>query len=240
MKKEVHIGCSSFYTAAWRDVFYPKELPTKEWFDYYCKHFDTFEVNATFYKFPTLRIFQNWFNRTPDDFLLSVKAPKLITHINKFIDCERLLDDFYTRALEGLKHKLASVLFQFPPSYHYSQERLELIISKLNLYYNNVLEFRHESWWMPEVENKLAENNITLCSVSHPNLPETIFMASSQTYFRLHGRPSMFYSDYGTVDLEKFKDLILNNNSVKKVFVYFNNTASISGILNAVEMKKLF
>lgn len=239
MKKQVYIGCSSYYNSYWKEVFYPKDLPRKQWFEFYCEHFNTYEINGTFYKFPTIKVFEDWYNKTPDDFLFSVKAPKEITHIRKFIDCESLLEDFYTKSSEGLKHKLACILFQFPPSYSYSHERLEFIISKLNLKFNNVIEFRHESWWIPEVWNELIKNNITLCSVSHPQLPETIFTIAPQLFIRLHGRPKMFYSDYSNEELLKLKDLILSS-SAEKVFVYFNNTASTAGILNALEMKKLF
>ena len=90
-----------------------------------------------------------------------------------------------------------------------------------------------------DVEDELAKNNITRCTVSHSKLPEIIFSASSPIYFRLLGRPKIFYSDYINKDLEKFKDLILNNTLAKKVFIYFNNTANTAGILSALKMKKL-
>jgi uncharacterized protein YecE (DUF72 family) len=236
--KQIHIGCSSFYNRYWKEAFYPKDLPGKDWFEYYCRYFDTYEINGTFYKFPTLKIFQNWYGKTPDDFLFSVKAPKEITHIRKFIDCELLLDDFYSLCTEGLKHKLACILFQFPPSYDYSPEKLQYIISKLDLNFKNVLEFRHTSWWIPEVWTELLKNNIIFCSVSHPQLPETVFTFSPLVYIRLHGKTKMFYSSYSTEELMQLKDLILNSPS-KKGFIYFNNTASTAGILNALEMKNL-
>lgn len=90
-----------------------------------------------------------------------------------------------------------------------------------------------------DVGDRLAKNNITRCSVSHSKLPKIIFSASSPIYFRLRGRPKIFYSDYSNKDLEKFKDLILNNNAAKKVFIYFNKTANTARILNALKMKKL-
>jgi uncharacterized protein YecE (DUF72 family) len=237
--KKIHIGCSSFSNGYWKEVFYPKELPRNKWFEFYCQHFNTYEVNGTFYRFPRLKTFQDLYDKTPDDFLFSVKASKEITHIRLFIDCESLLKDFYDRCAEGLQEKLACILFQFPPSYTYTPERLEFIISKLDLKFKNVIEFRHESWWIPEVWNLLVKNNITLCSVSHPQLPETVFTVSPLIYVRLHGKPKMFYSSYSTEQLSELKDLVLNNNSANEVFVYFNNTASTAGILNALEMKSL-
>ncbi len=239
MKKKIHIGCSSYYNSYWKEVFYPIDLPRKEWFEFYCQHFDTYEINGTFYKFPTLTVLKNWFNKAPDDFLFSVKAPKEITHIRKFIDCEELLKDFYGRCSEGLKHKLACVLFQFPPSYDYSSEKLENIIGQLDLDCQNVLEFRHKSWWIPEVLSQLVKNNITLCSVSYPKLPDAVFTVSPLIYVRLHGKTKLFYSSYSTEELAKLKELILSNGNAQTAFVYFNNTAGVAGILNALEMKTL-
>lgn len=239
MNKELHIGCSSYYNFYWKEVFYPNDLPRKQWFEFYCQYFDTYEINGTFYKFPTLKTFVDWFDMSPDLFLFSVKAPKEITHNRRFIGCEDLLGDFYSRCKEGLKHKLACVLFQFPPSYEYSPEKLQHIISQLDLSFQNVLEFRHKSWWVPEVWSLLVKNNITLCSVSHPQLPETVFTVSPLIYLRLHGKPKMFYSEYSKEELAQLKDLILTNSSAAKAFIYFNNTASTAGIINALEMKKL-
>lgn len=235
MSNKIHIGCSSFYNSYWKEVFYPADLPRAKWFEYYSKHFDTYEINGTFYNFPRLKTFQDWYDKTPEDFIFSVKANKTITHIRKFIDCEDLLKDFYERCSEGLRHKLGCILFQFPPGYDYSPEKLQRIISQLDLNFKNVLEFRHKSWWIPEVWNELSKNKITFCSVSHPQLPETFFTDSDLIYIRLHGNTKMFYSSYSKEELRKITDSAAG----KKAFIYFNNTASTAGILNALEMKNL-
>lgn len=239
MKKNINIGCSSFYNSYWKKIFYPENIPSSKWFDYYCTQINTYEMNGTFYKFPTLKIMENWYQKTPDNFLLSVKAPKEITHNKKFIDCEELIKDFYAICKTGLKHKLACILFQLPPSYQYSPEKLLFIIKNLNLDFENIIEFRHESWWIPEVWDELSKNNVTFCSVSHPQLPETIFTEFPVIYIRFHGRTKMFYSEYSKEELIAVNDVISNSKKDKPVFIYFNNTASTAGILNAVEMKKL-
>jgi len=238
MKNQLYIGCSSFYNSYWKKIFYPEDLPSAKWFQYYCTHFSTYEMNGTFYKSPTLKVMENWFLKTPDNFLLSVKAPRDITHYKKFVDCQALINDFYAICKNGLKHKLGPILFQLPPSYHYSQERLSSIINQLNPEFNNVVEFRHESWWIPEVWEEMTKHNITFCSVSHPQLPETIFTSFPIIYIRLHGRQKLFYSDYPTEELQSITDII-SRNKTKPAFIYFNNTASTAGILNALELKKL-
>jgi len=239
MKKNINIGCSSFYNSNWKKVFYPENIPSAKWFEYYCTQFNTYEMNGSFYKFPTVRIMENWYNKTPENFLFSVKAPKEITHIKKFIDCEELIKDFYSVCKTGLKERLGCILFQLPPSYQYSPEKLLFIIKNLDLNFQNCIEFRHSSWWIPEVWDQLSKNNITFCSVSHPQLPETIFTQFPNIYIRFHGRTKMFYSEYSSEELIAVNDIISKNEKEKKVFIYFNNTASTAGILNAVEMKSL-
>ena len=124
-------GCSGFYNRHWKGVFYPEDIPQSKWFDHYCEHLNTLELNTTFYKFPTPERLQPWYKKSPADFLISVKAPRLITHFKKLNDCERLLDDFYTASSNGLKEKLGCTLFQFPPGFIYSEERLENICNSL-------------------------------------------------------------------------------------------------------------
>lgn len=235
MKNEILIGCSSYNNRYWKGIFYPDNLTYSGWFEFYCQYFSTYEFNGSFYKFPTLKIFTNWYNKAPEKFLFSVKAPKEITHIRQFQDCENLLSEFYNVCETGLKEKLGCVLFQFAPSYSFSSERLQHIIKSLDLKFKNVVEFRHTSWWNDEVWNAFLENNITFCSVSHPQLPQTIFKNFPLIYIRLHGIPKMFYSSYLSKELLHIKD---ETNS-KSAFIYFNNTASEAGILNALEMKKL-
>lgn len=238
MKTNLYIGCSSFYNLYWKKIFYPEDIPASKWFEYYCNYFNTYEINGTFYKFPTLKVMENWYLKTPDDFLFSVKAPKEITHKKKFIGCETLIKDFYSICSSALKEKLGPFLFQFPPGYHYSRENLLFIISQLDLKYENVIEFRHQSWWIPEVWKELAQNNITFCSVSHPQLPETIFTTFPIIYIRLHGLARMFYSSYSTEKLNNINAIIARNRKTK-TFLYFNNTAGSAGILNALKIKKL-
>lgn len=235
MKNQVLIGCSSFYNSFWKNIFYPRNLPSKQWFDFYCQHFNTYEFNGSFYKFPTIRIFENWYNKTPESFLFSVKVPKEITHIKKLEDCENIINDFYNVCRLGMKEKLAAILFQFPPSYAFSKEKLDNLIGNLNYEFPNVIEFRHESWWNEEVWNSFKENKITFCSVSHPNLPQTIFKDFPLLYIRFHGIPRLFHSSYSTEELEAVHHKI----DSKKGFIYFNNTASEAGILNALELKRM-
>ena len=239
-KNQIYIGCSAYYNRHWKPVFYPEKLPQRLWLPFYCQHFNTLELNSTFYRFPTDQSLKtSFFDKSPDDFIFSVKAPKVITHLKKFNDCAVLVDDFYTACAAGLQHKLGCVLFQLPPSIHYNEEKLDEIVSYMNPDFKNVIEFRHVSWWTNEVYDRLAEKNITFCSISHPTLPETIITNTPVAFIRIHGNPKLYYSDYTDEDREALHRAILKNKELKETYIYFNNTASTSGVLNALQMKKL-
>ena len=238
-QKEILLGCSSFSNRKWIGIFYPEDLPSKEWFAYYCTYFNTYEMNSTFYKFPTSGSLHAWYKKSPEGFIFSVKAPKQITHIKKFVESEREIGDFYVACREGLKDKLGCVLFQLPPSFHYTSERLKLIISNLSPDFKNVIEFRNQSWWTQEVYDALTQNKLIFCSVNYPGLPTTVIGTSSTGYIRLHGNPELFYSKYSAEALSKTHDEIRAANKLKEVFIYFNNTASTAGILNALTFKQV-
>lgn len=237
---KIRIGCSGFYNAHWKKIFYPDTLPQKEWLTFYARQLNTIEVNSSFYRFPTVQRLTNWYLQTPDDFIFSIKAPKIITHLNRFNDCQELIDQFYSICDQGLKDKLGCLLFQLPPTISYSQEKLDQILNCLRPGFNNVVEFRHPSWWNNEVPGILAEKGVVFCSVNHPKMPNTIFTNLSKAYIRLHGNPEMFYSSYSSEFLRKLSNFILGRSEALEVYIYFNNTASTSGILNALELRKIF
>ncbi len=230
-------GCSGFYNRHWKGIFYPEDIPQSKWFHHYTSQLNTLESNVSFYKFPTPERFAPWYKNSPAHFKISVKAPRLITHFKKLRDCERLLDDFYTACEKGLKEKLGCTLFQLPPKLPYSEEMLELITTVLHPNFNNVVEFREESWWNKKVYKKLAEHNIIFCSASHPKMPEDIIANTPIVYVRLHGKQRMFYSDYSEEELQQLY-LALKKKKVKEAYVYFNNTAGNAGILNAIRFSQ--
>jgi len=233
-----HIGCSAYATPAWKNLFYPKDLPKSKWFDYYCQHFNTYEFNGSFYRFPTVKNLLTWHDKTPADFQFSIKIPKIITHIKKLQDCEKEIAEFYAVAKEGLRDKLACVLWQLPPSFSYREERLKSLIQGTDTDFKNVVEFRHESWWREDVIDLLNENHITFCNVNYPKLPSEIHKNLPIGYVRMHGNPELFYSEYSQNQIEKLY-LDVQNLEFQEVYVYFNNTASTAGIINALQFKKL-
>ncbi|MDQ2720704.1 MAG: DUF72 domain-containing protein [Bacteroidota bacterium] len=231
-----HIGCSGFHYKHWKEIFYPKNVPQRLWFEFYSQHFNTLELNVTFYRFPEVAMLKSWYQRSAPDFSFSVKAPRLITHYKKMNDCEELLADFYHTIEKGLKEKTGCVLFQFPPRFDYTSERLDKIINNLHPEFPNVVEFRHISWWNEEVYKKLEQNKISFSGMSHPVLPDKIIVNTSLLYYRMHGVPQLYQSPYTIEDLKRIVKVIQSSTKVKKAFIYFNNDIGGSAIKNATEM----
>jgi uncharacterized protein YecE (DUF72 family) len=235
-----HIGCSGFSYKEWREGFYPKGLAQSKWFSYYTQYFNTLELNVTFYRFPTINSLKGWYDKAPAQFSFSAKVPRPITHFKKFEDTERMITDFYGLLKEGLKEKLSCVLFQLPPTLIYSKEKLEKILNQVDPAFKNVIEFRHESWWKKNIQTILKKHNISFCGVSFPKISFDDAVINTPTcYYRFHGVPKLFYSEYDEAFIEKIYNQIAQNKKVKTAYIYFNNTASLAALHNAKYFQKL-
>ena len=232
-----HIGCSGFSYKEWKGEFYPEKLAQKKWFEFYTSQFRSLELNVTFYRFPQPAVLQGWYERSPADFLFSVKAPRLITHYKKFNDTGIQLQDFYESIANGLKSKLGPVLFQLPKELVYTEELLEKLIQSLDKNFINAIEFRDASWWIPSVQEELIKNKIIFCGISHPTLPNA-FIPGPDVYYRYHGVPRLYYSEYDQSVLKDMADK-LRSPTVKQAFIYFNNTAHGAAIHNARQLQHL-
>lgn len=233
------IGCSGFYYKGWKDKFYPPGMPQRKWFEFYCEHFNTVELNVTFYRFPKLEDLKGWFKRSPDDFKFTVKANRLITHYKKFSNVKRETNDFYNTVSKGLGEKLGTVLFQLHPRIEYSEENLDRILETLDASFANVLEFRHESWWRTDVMKILKENNIAFCGISYPSLPDQVVKTSPIMYYRFHGVPHLYLSSYSEVKLRQISEDIKRYRGVEDVFCYFNNDIEVAAVSNAQTLQRI-
>lgn len=233
----LHIGCSGYNYREWKGLFYPEGLPQSKWLEFYCKQYNTVEINASFYKLPTVKTLTTWYKKTPENFRFSIKVNKVITHYKKFVETHDLVTDFYNIALEGLKEKLDCILFQLPPSLAYTPAVLDRIVSQLNPSYKNVLEFRHASWWNDDVYAALKAHKLIFCITSYPGLPEEFIQTAQSVYLRLHGNTELYKSNYSDTELKFFSDAI-KAADVKDFFIYFDNTWGGNAIRNAQTMQK--
>ena len=158
----------------------------------------------------------------------------------KLDDTKNETTEFCQYLAENLGTKLAGFLFQLPPSFHYTVENLAKVIATVDKNYLNVVEFRHQSWWNIEVQNSLNENNIVFAGVSIPkDIPSDFIINNDDfAYYRLHGNPEMFKSEYAETELKKLAAEILKFKGTS--FIFFNNTYGTAAIRNALYLNKIF
>lgn len=232
-----YLGCSGWSYNHWIDIFYPSNLERREWLIFYSKHFNSVEVNATFYRFPFTNVVKGWYNKTPRDFNLTLKANRQITHVKKLKNVDSLLESFYKYA-DLLKEKLGCILFQVHPFLKKNVKLLEDFVNKLDKTKKNVIEFRNTSWYDKEVYKILEKNNIGFCIVSAPKLPEEVISTTDFGYVRFHGKDSWYNYNYSKREMsdwaEKIKKL-----DVEDVFVYFNNDFNAYAVENCQQLYSL-
>lgn len=232
-------GCSGFSYPERKALFYPEKLSSRKWFEYYCEKFNTVELNNTFYRFPQVEHLKGWHDRSPGQFIFSVKAPRIITHYKRFRNVADDLQRFYDTVYCGLSDKLGSILFQLHPGMHYSEENLERILSELHADFTNVVEFRHASWWRNDVLKALKHRGVVFCSISYPGLPEDVYQTAPVMYYRFHGIPKLYYSDYDMGTLNEVHKTMHTFKRVKEAYVYFNNTALGHAVNDALYFNSL-
>ena len=239
MKSRIYIGCSGFSNRDWKGFFFPEELPPKEQLNFYSTQFNTVEINSTFYRRPWAQTLENWYQRADEDFKFFIKIPKTITHIKRLKETAAETADFCQHIHHGIQEKLAGFLFQMPPSFHYSEEHLEQLIKTVDFRFLNIVEFRHESWWNDEIFETLKKKNIAFSGVSFPkDIPDDFIINNSKSvYYRLHGVPVLFKSEYSEEELKKLAKEI--KKAKQDVFIFFNNTWGTAALKNALYLKKI-
>lgn len=238
-KENLYIGCSGFYNNDWKGSLYPKDTPSKDFLSLYSQTFNSVEINSTFYRKPTSKTLLKWYDETPDDFKFFIKIPKAITHINRLENSKEEIAAFCDHIQSNLKDKLAGFLYQLPPSFKNTAENTERIINNIDHTFLNVIEFRHISWWQKEIFVFLKQHNIVFSGVSFPgNLPEDfIINHPGILYYRLHGKPVLYKSEYSEPFLDELAEKI--RNSQQTAFIFFNNTWGTSAITNSLYLKSI-
>ena len=239
--QRVHIGCSGWVYPHWRERFYPRDVPQRAWLDYYAKHFDTVEINNTFYRLPKPSAVEGWVEHSPPGFVFAVKASRYLTHIKRLKTLDPYVDRFY-EPLETLvrSEKLGTLLWQFPPNFHRDTDRLSRALRELPPG-RHAFEFRHESWFNSEVYDLLSEQGVALVIgdessrwISTPHVRTTDW-----TYLRFHHGSRGRHGNYSAAEIETWARRISQWRRDTEVYVYFNNDWEGYAIRNAKRLKKL-
>ena len=217
------VGTSGYNYPEWRGSFYPEKLPAARMLPYYADSFTTVEINYTFYRTPNEKILAGWSRVTPDNFRLTLKAPKRITHVAKLKDCAELLQ-YFLRTAATLGPKLGAILFQLPPYFRKDLAVLDAFLALLTPGLRAAFEFRHASWMDPEVFALLRAHNLALCVADSEKFSTPLEITASYGYFRLRDE------GYTAEDLTRWAGKIrANAASCEDVFVYFKHEEAGKG-----------
>ena len=238
-RRRVRVGCSGWVYKDWRGRLYPEGLPQRRWLERYAEVFDTVEVNNTFYRLPSREAVVAWADSTPANFTFTVKASRYLTHIKRLKFGEggasRLVE-----AVEPIEQagKLGPVLWQFPANFQRDDDRLASAFEALPPG-RHCFEFRHPSWFAPEVYELLSDHGAALVIGDHPKWPfQAHELTTDWTLIRLHHGRRGRNGNYSERELATWVRRIAQWRRRAEVFVYLNNDWRGYAVRNALWLKE--
>lgn len=239
---EFYAGTSGWTYGSWRGSFYPEELKSSDYLAFYARHFNSVEINYSFYHLPQPKTFEKWADATPAGFLFAVKVSKVVTHTRRLEGVEEPWRKFLDHA-SRLGDKLGPLLLQLPPSFQADMARLERFLELSGRLGARRLafEFRHASWFTREVDELVARHGATLVighSSRYPCAP--LETASPFVYLRFHGPRELFASRYSEEELAAWAAHVRAwLAGGRPVYAYFNNDVGGYAIENARMLVRL-
>ena len=233
----IHLGTSGYVYAHWREIFYPKGLPARQWLAHYARIFRTVELNATFYRLPTAKAVDGWREGTPEGFLFAAKGSRYLTHMKRLKDVGDGIDRYFDLILR-LGRKLSVVLWQLPPQMNRADpERLARFLEALpRKGLRHAVEFRSAAWYVDSVCDVLDAHGAAFCEhdLVAPRPPR---MTGGFRYLRFHGATGKYRGRYGKRALAPLaRDLLARR---EDAYVYFNNDIGGHAIRDALDLSDL-
>ena len=232
MTARLSVGTSGFSYKEWLGRFYPEKLPADRMLAYYARHFDTVEINNTFYRMPAEAMLARWASEVPADFTFTLKAPRRITHEKRIRDAQDDVAEFCRRAA-ALGERLGVLLFQLPPFLKKDLPRLRDFLAGLPAGTRAALEFRNDSWQSDDVYAALREAGAMLC-VTDTDEGDTPFVATADRgYLRLRR------THYEDAELAAWAGRIAAQ-PLERAHVYFMHEDEALGTRFAQRLKELW
>jgi uncharacterized protein YecE (DUF72 family) len=203
----VYAGTIGWSYNFWKGPFYPTKLPSSQFLSYYSTQFNTVEVDNTFYRMPNQQKMLNWKQQTPEDFMFSLKFPRLITHVKLLRDCKKETAVFLERA-QLLDKKLGPMLLQLPPGFgeeHFSD--LAAYLNGLPKGLRFAVEIRNQTLMNEQLFGLLKDNRIALVWTDNPIMPQNPPLTSDFVYLRLEGDRSKINGILGKVEVDRSVDV---------------------------------
>jgi uncharacterized protein YecE (DUF72 family) len=235
----IRIGCSGWIYRHWRGAFYPEKRAVKHWFQYYAEHFDTVEINNSFYRLPKAETFDAWREQAPSGFCYAVKANRFLTQAKKLKDCEEPLK----RMMPPFRHlgeALGPILYQLPPRFRINLERLESFLQIVARDVTNIFEFRDKSWYVPETLALLDRYGASFCAHDMPGSASPREAVGPVAYLRFHGGEGKYWGRYSDERLIGCTDwMVAQARAGRAVWAYFNNDAEAHAIHDAQTLRAM-
>ncbi len=185
----IYSGTSGYSFKEWVGTFYPEKTPAGKYLPYYASQLTSVEINHTFRRFPRMDMIQSWADATPETFKFSFKMHQSVTHMSRLKNVGASVRDFLDN-LMPLGPRLGVVLFQLPPFFRIDLGRLDAFLRELPGGHRYAMEFRHESWGVPEVAARLQSAGVSL-AVAELEIDEApeIGVTAPFAYVRLRKTP---------------------------------------------------
>jgi uncharacterized protein YecE (DUF72 family) len=217
------IGTSGWQYSDWRGRFYPPGVAQRSWLEHYSANFATVEVNNAFYRLPAHETFVQWRERTPEGFVVAVKASRYLTHIKRLREPAEPVSRLLERAV-GLGERLGPVLLQLPPNL---QADLGLLAETLSCFPPSIkvaVEPRHDSWYTDALHQLLAEHGAAFCLADTPARRSPLWRTTEWGYVRFHEGRASPLPCYGKRALETWAARLAELWPPEAdVYAYFNN-----------------
>lgn len=224
-----YLGTIGFSYKDWVGEFYPSGTSQREYLPYYCKVFNSVEVDSTFHSIPQPSIVQSWAVNTPDDFKFSLKTPRVITHELGLRNAAAMMEEFLD-SISPLHEKAGPILIQLPPSFSQANSSiLEEFLSSLRTTHRFAIEFRHSSWYNEKTSQLLADHQVCWVTIDYPHLPKRIYPTTDFLYFRWIGVNGMYQRHTHervdtTEQLKSWRQAIGSyQDQSQAIYGYFNN-----------------
>lgn len=235
----IRIGCSGWQYPHWRGAFYPPDLPQRQWLGYYARHFDTVEVNNTFYRLPPESVVQGWRESVPSGFVFAVKASRYLTHLKRLLNPVPALTLLLDR-VSALGPHLGPVLYQLPPRWRCNVDRLHRFLEVLPSHLSHAVEFRDPSWYTEDVFQLLAQYGVALSVHDLPGSASPRVAVAPLVYVRLHGTSGRYQGAYSPAALRSWADWLTREaRAGRRAWVYFNNDVAAQAPRDAARLKRL-
>jgi uncharacterized protein YecE (DUF72 family) len=232
---QLRIGTSGYQYDHWREAFYPRDIPKKRWFAYYAKHFDTVEINNTFYRLPQAETFDVWREQAPQGFCYALKFSRYGSHLKRLKEPDAPLERFLDRA-RRLQEYLGPILVQLPPHWKPAPERLAGFLSAASSDYRWAIAVRDPRWLCDGIYAILRHYAAALCIhdliADHPRQ-----ITADWVYLRFHGVSygGSYTRQTLTAQARQIEQYLAGG---LDVFAYFNNDAHGYAVHNAAELRR--